>query len=96
MNFDIGSSFSKGPGSTFSEGQGPGLAPFYTECQSKQVLPIRYTLEKKFFAACECFLLGLSKNTGSILWYVWAFHAFLEKKKAIRSYAMCVNLIFYM
>ena len=67
MNFDIGSSFSKGPRSTFSEGQGPGLAPFYTECQSKQVLPITYTLEEKFFAACECFLLGLIKNTGSIL-----------------------------
>ena len=29
MNFGIGPAFSKGPGSTFSDGPGPGLGPLY-------------------------------------------------------------------
>ena len=32
VNFDIGSTFSKGPGSAFSEGPGPGPAPLYKVC----------------------------------------------------------------
>ena len=32
VNFNIGSSFSKGPGSVFSEGPGSGLGPLYKVC----------------------------------------------------------------
>ena len=37
MNFGIGSTFSKGPGSAFSQGSGPGLGPLYKVFQSKQM-----------------------------------------------------------
>ena len=33
MNFDIESAFSKGPGSAFSEGQGPGWGLLYKVCR---------------------------------------------------------------
>ena len=32
VNFGIGSAFSKDPGSSFSEGPGPGLGPLYKVC----------------------------------------------------------------
>ena len=33
VNFDIGTAFSKGPGSLFSEDPGPGPGPFYKVCR---------------------------------------------------------------
>ena len=36
MNFDIGSAFSKGSGSAFSEGPGPGPGPLYKVCPPEQ------------------------------------------------------------
>ena len=37
MIFGIGSTFSKGPESAFSEGLGPGLGPLYKVCPLKNV-----------------------------------------------------------
>ena len=36
VNFGIGSAFSKGPGSAFSEDSGPGPGPLYKVCLKKR------------------------------------------------------------
>ena len=40
MNFDIGSAFSKGSGSAFSEGPGPGPGPLYKVCPPEQAVEL--------------------------------------------------------
>ena len=48
MNFGIGSAFSKGPGSTFSEGlgPGPGPGPLYKVCLLKLLSEFLFSLKK--------------------------------------------------
>ena len=38
MNFYIGSTLSKGPGSAFSEGPGPSTIPLYKVCPNIQII----------------------------------------------------------
>ena len=43
MNFGIGSIFSKGPGSVFSEDPCPGPGPFYKVCREKNISKIKHS-----------------------------------------------------
>ena len=54
---------------------------------SKQVVPIIYTLEKRFFTVtillkvCELFLFRQSKKTCDILWSAGVFFGLTEKRR---------------
>ena len=69
---------------------------------SKQVVPITYTLEKRFFAVptflkvCELFLFRQSKKTCFVLLSTWVFFGFLWKKIANKYCLWKINLFFYM
>ena len=67
----------------------------------KQVISMMYTLEKDFFAAATFkglwdILFKQSKKVCSILWSVWAFFAFIEKKRPNRYYLWEENLVLNM